>query len=60
MALSAVMSGAATSLTIAQPYLGVDPLSLAAIVGVVTTLASLIGIYARIVMQEGLGNGADQ
>lgn len=58
MALSAVLSGAATGLTIAQPYLGADPLTLAGIVGVATTASSLIGIYARIVQQKGVGDGS--
>lgn len=51
---SAVLSGVGTALTIAQPYLGVSPLVLAGIVGAITTLVSLIGIYARVVKQEGL------
>ena len=54
MALSAALSGVATGLTIAQPYLGVNPLSVAAVVGVATTVASLIGIYARLVRQRGI------
>jgi hypothetical protein len=53
MLLSAVLSGTATGLTIAQPYLGVNPLSVAGIVGVATTVASIIAIYARIVKQQG-------
>ena len=54
MALSALLSGVATALTIAQPYLGVNPLSVAGVVGVATTAASLIAIYARIVKQQGI------
>lgn len=54
MALSAVLSGVATGLTIAQPYLGVNPLSIAGIVGAATTVASIIGIYARVVKQRGI------
>jgi hypothetical protein len=54
MALSALLSGVSTGLTIAQPYLGVNPLSVAAIVSVVVTAASLIGIYARVVKQQAL------
>lgn len=58
MALSAVMSGIATSLTIAQPYLGINPITLAGIVGMVTTISMLLGIYARIVKQAGFYDGA--
>lgn len=54
MLLSAVLSGIATGLTIAQPYLGVNPLLLAGIVGVATTAVSLTGIYARLVKQQGI------
>lgn len=54
MALSAVLSGVGTGLALAQPYLGVDPLTIAASVGGLTTISSLIGIYARIVKQQGL------
>jgi hypothetical protein len=54
MLLSAVLSGTATGLTIAQPYLGVNPLSVAGIVGIATTTASLIAIYARLVKQQGI------
>jgi len=54
MALSAVLSGLATGLTIAQPYLGINPLTVAGFVGTVTTVTCLIGIYARIVKQQGM------
>lgn len=54
LALSAVLSGIGTTLTIAQPYLGVSPLTLAGIIGAITTVASLIGIYARVIKQEGI------
>ena len=54
MALSALLSGLATGLTIAQPYLGINPLTVAAIVGSVTTVTCLIGIYARIVKQQSM------
>jgi hypothetical protein len=54
MALSAVLSGVGTALAIAQPYLGVSPLVVAGIVGVITCATSLIGIWARLVKQTGL------
>lgn len=57
MLLSAVLAGVATGLTIAQPYLGVNPLLVAFAVAVLTTTASvtsLIGIYARVVKQQGI------
>lgn len=54
MALAAVLSGVATGLTIAQPYIGVNPLSVAGTVGVLTTVSAVIGIYARIVKQQGI------
>lgn len=57
MLVSAVIAGAATGLTIAQPYLGVNPLLIAFVVAVLTTTASvtsLIGVYARVVKQEGI------
>lgn len=57
MLLSAVLAGTGTGLTIAQPYLGIDPLWIAFIVAVLTTTASvtsLIAIYARVVKQQGL------
>lgn len=52
MALAAALSGIGTALTIAQPYLGFDPLFVAGVVGFLTTAVSLIGIYARIVKQR--------
>lgn len=57
MALSAVLSGIAAGLTIAQPYLGVNPVMLAVAIGVVTTAAPLVAIFARVVKQEGLSDG---
>jgi putative Mn2+ efflux pump MntP len=54
MALAAVLSGVATGLTIAQPYLGINPLSVAGVVGLLTTVSAVIGIYARIVKQQGI------
>ena len=54
MALSAILSSIATSLTIAQPYLSFNPLWLATIVGIATMAACLIGIYARVVKQQGI------
>ena len=54
MALSAILSGIGTGLAIAQPYLGVNPLAIAAFVGLVTMATSLIGIWARLIRQQGL------
>lgn len=57
MALSAILSGIATGLTIAQPYLGVNPILIAVVVAVLATSASMIsivGIYARVVKQQGI------
>lgn len=57
MGLSAVLSGAVAGLTMAQPYLGVNPLLIAVAVAILTTAAALIsilGIYARIVKQQGV------
>lgn len=54
MALAALMGGIATWLSLAQPYLGVNPLLVAAGAAVSATAASLIGIYARIVQQAGV------
>lgn len=56
MALSAILSGVATGLTIAQPYLGINPLLVAIGIAILATSASMIsiiGIYARIVKQSG-------
>lgn len=55
MLLSAVLSGGATGLTIAQPYLGVNPLLVAVAVAFLATAASIISIvaiYARVVKQQ--------
>jgi putative Mn2+ efflux pump MntP len=54
MALSAVLSGIGTGLAIAQPYLGVNPLAIAAFVGIITMLTSILGIWARLIKQQGL------
>lgn len=57
MLVSALLAGIATGLTIAQPYLRVDPLLIAFCVAVLTTTASatsLIGVYARVVKQQGI------
>lgn len=54
MALSAVLSGLGTALTIAQPYLGISPLLIAGFIGAITMLSSLLGIYARVVKQQGI------
>lgn len=52
MAIAAVLSGIVTALTIAQPYLGISPLLLAGSIGAISTVSSLIGIWARVVKQE--------
>lgn len=57
MVLSALLAGTATGLTIAQPYLSFNPLLIAFTVAVLTTSASvtsLIGVYARVVKQQGI------
>lgn len=56
MALSAVLSGVVTTLTIAQPYLGVSPLLLAGLIGVIATASSLVGIFARLIPQTEIQN----
>ena len=56
MALSAVLSGIGTGLAIAQPYLGINPLAIAAFVGIITMATSLIGIWARLIKQQGLSD----
>ena len=56
MALSAVLSGIGTGLAIAQPYLGINPLAIAAFVGAITMATSLIGIWARLIKQQGLAD----
>lgn len=55
MAISALLSGVATWLSLAQPYLGANPLLVAAGAATAATGAALIGIYARIVQQVGVG-----
>jgi hypothetical protein len=54
MAASAALAGVQTGLTVAQPYLGMSPLALAALIGSVTCASSLAGIVARIIQQKGL------
>lgn len=54
MFVSAVLSGIGTGLAIAQPYLGVNPLAIAAFVGIITMLTSILGICARLIKQQGL------
>ncbi len=53
-AATVVIGGVTAGLSMAQPYLGYDPIKLSAIVGGLTILSGALTIYARIVQQKGV------
>ena len=58
MALSGACSGIGAGLTIAQPYLGVNPLWVSAGAGIAACGAAFAGLYSRVVAQRNLSDGA--
>jgi hypothetical protein len=53
-AATVLIGGVTAGLSMAQPYLGFDPIKLSAIVGALTVLSGGLTIYARIVQQQGI------
>ena len=49
-----LLGGIVAGLSMAQPYLGYDPIKLSAIVGGLTCLSGFLTVYARVVQQRGL------